>query len=287
MPKTFAAAFNQFRSNLELTGLQTATVSTRHQNVRDHIKGHLAVLDSFLTGSYRRHTLIAPPKNADIDIFVVLDPKYFKSDGQAALLDLVRRVLLKKYTKTPRISRNGQAVTIVFTDFRVDVVPGFHRKGGGFLIPDSVGTRWISTDPKRHVEISAVDNKAHGGNLVPALKMFKAWNRVHSERLRSFHLERVFTNSLAGYHIRVWDATIPYALERAAAAVHFLVADPAGYGGDVSSYLRMADRQTVAKALALAKVQARRAQLANAAGRPAAAIGEYRKIFRGYFPAYG
>lgn len=43
----------------------------------------------------------------------------------------------------------------------VDVVPAFYRNGGGYLIPSSVGQIWIATDPKKHVEIMSVANKAH------------------------------------------------------------------------------------------------------------------------------
>jgi hypothetical protein len=59
-----------------------------------------------------------PPKDADVDIFIVLDSEYFynydngQNGGQAGLLDLVKRTLRKTYTKTLDISRNGQAVTI-------------------------------------------------------------------------------------------------------------------------------------------------------------------------------
>ena len=88
-----------------------------------------------------------------------------------------------------RICRNGQAVTITFTDFCVDVVPGFHRQGGGYLIPDATGGRWLSTDPKRHVEIWSAANQAPEGDLSPLVKMLKAWNRAHGGFLRSFHLE--------------------------------------------------------------------------------------------------
>src|SRR5260221_14581298 len=114
MATTVTQAFREFQTNLNITELQGSTVSTRQQNVRDAVASELAVLDDFLTGSYRRHTLIAPLSEADIDVFIVLDPKYHESGGQASLLDRVRRVLLKTYPKTPRISLNGQAVTITF-----------------------------------------------------------------------------------------------------------------------------------------------------------------------------
>ena len=53
---------------------------------------------------------------------MVLDNQYFyhyhdgKKMGQAGLLDLVKQTIRKTYTKTPDISRNGQAVTIRFSD---------------------------------------------------------------------------------------------------------------------------------------------------------------------------
>lgn len=48
--------------------------------------------------------MIAPLKEADVDIFAVLDPSYYKQDGCIFLLDKVRMVLKKNYT-TPHISR--------------------------------------------------------------------------------------------------------------------------------------------------------------------------------------
>jgi len=189
MAKTILESFRKLKTNLEITELQQSTVSTRQQNVRKVVENELSVLDSFLTGSYSRHTMIAPLKEADIDVFVVLDPKYYEDDGQASLLDKLRKVLLKTYSKTPKISRNGQAVTITFTDFIVDVVPAFYRKGGGYLIPNSISKEWISTNPKIHVDIMTNENSKHNGDLVPIVKMIKGWNRNINHAFVSFYLE--------------------------------------------------------------------------------------------------
>ena len=170
MATTIPSSFQRLRSNLEITSLQQATVSTRQQNVRDAVARGMTVLDSFLTGSYKRHTMISPLKEADVDVFVVLDASHYAVGGQANLLDRVRDVLLETYPTTPKISRNGQAVTITFTDFVVDVVPAFHRQGGGYLIPDSVNGRWTSTNPKVHETFITTSNTLHGGNLVPMIK---------------------------------------------------------------------------------------------------------------------
>lgn len=60
MPTTINAALQQFKRNIEITELQASTVSTRQQNVRQAVESEMKVLDTFLTGSYMRDTLIAP-----------------------------------------------------------------------------------------------------------------------------------------------------------------------------------------------------------------------------------
>ncbi|MBA3667719.1 MAG: hypothetical protein H0W65_08350 [Sphingomonas sp.] len=75
------------------------------------------------------------------------------------------------------IRPDGHAVTITFTDFKVDVVPGFYRTGGGYLIPDTGGPRWISTDPKRHVEIWSEANKFKASVAPQRLILFTTKSR--------------------------------------------------------------------------------------------------------------
>ena len=117
-------AFEFLRSNLKLTELQERTVAARQSNVRNAVASQLTVVDNFLTGSYRRHTMIGPLNGADVDILVALDRKY-RDRGARAVLELVKKALLDEYKKGAMISRNGQAVTVTFTDFVVDVVPAF------------------------------------------------------------------------------------------------------------------------------------------------------------------
>lgn len=235
MAKTIDQGFKELLTNLEISGLQEATVSTRQQNVRDAVQDELSVLDSFLAGSYRRSTMISPLSEADIDIFVILDVKYFEQNGQAALLEKVKRVLRKTYTKTPDISPNGQAVTIVFTDFKVDVVPTFHRKGGGFLIPDSQRGVWIGTDPKKHIELWTAANKAHNNDFVPLIKILKSWNKSR-DLLRSFHLEVLALSVLQGVTISSYPSGARFFFDKARDKIAKKLADPAGYNDDVAAH---------------------------------------------------
>lgn len=286
MAKTIAQGFELLKQNLEITSLQEETVSQRQKEVRAAIASEMTVLDSFLTGSYRRNTMIAPLSEGDVDIFMVLDHTYYVIDGQAKLLQEVRRILRKTYTRTPEISPTGQAVTITFTDFKVDVVLGFNRQGGGYLIPNATYSRWISTDPKKHVELWTESNKAHNGNFVPLVKMIKGWNKAAGQPLRSFHLECMVRESLWGVGVPSFPESSRYVLGQLQQRILNPVLDPAGYGGDVGAYL---SAQAKAQASSLATQgynHAVKAEELDRHGWAQEAFTPWRNVFGSYFPAY-
>lgn len=292
MATTTAQGFTQLASDLNISDLQGSTVSTRQQNVRNAVAKELSVLDSFLAGSYRRSTMIAPLYSADIDVFVVLDPSYYnrysaQPEGQANLLDMVKRVLKKTYPDTPDISRNGQAVTIQFTDFQVDVVPAFNRQGGGYLIADSRSKTWLSTDPKKHVELFASANAAHSGYLVPLIKMLKGWNVENGRYFRSFHIEvlalQIFTNvTISNYH-----SGVRYFFQHGIEKVAKQNLDPAGYGDDIGRYITTSKVPEAQSRFTTAYNRALRAEQAAQQGKMPAAYEAWKLIFGKYFPSYG
>lgn len=293
MATTIQESFRQFRSNLEITGLQKETVSSRQQAVRDAISKELDVSDSFLTGSYSRYTMIAPLKEADVDIFAVLDNRYYyhydgKNGGQAGLIDLLKSALKRTYPKTPDISRNGQAVTITFSDFIVDVVPAFYRKGGGFLIPNSITQKWISTDPKKHVEIWSAANNEHNGDLVPLIKMLKRWNRMTDNYFMSFHLEVMALQILNNVRISDFPSGIRYFLDKGRNYVTKKNPDPAEYGGDVGAYLNTQSKiDSAVSRFQTAYNRAIKAEDYESRYQTQDVVNEWRKIFGNSFPAYG
>lgn len=286
MATTLSEGFDSFSFNLEITDLQSSVVATRQQNVRAALTSEFQVLDTFLTGSYRRNTMIAPLAQADVDVFIVLDPQYYHQNTPQSLLERVRTRLRVTYPQTPRISKNGQAVTISFTDFSVDVVPGFHRQGGGYLIPDATGGRWLSTDPKRHVEIWTAANQSHEGDLIPLMKMLKCWNRAHSGFFRSFHLEALTMAVLNNVEITNFPSGIRYVFEHARAAFTRPVLDPAGYDGNLGDYVDMITGAEIANRLESAYQRAVAAETAIRSGRIDLAFERYRQIFGDTFPAY-
>lgn len=278
-------AFELFASRLEISNLQQATVSTRQQAVRASLERRLVVLDTFLTGSYRRHTMISPLAAADIDLFCVLDPAYFAPNGQAALLEWVRNVLRETYTRTPSISLNGQAVTIRFQDFAVDVVPAFYRRGGGFLIPSANEGRWIETDPKVHEAFMASANASHGGKLIPLIKMIKAWNRTSGGLLQSFYIELMVEAILRGLRIVNYPSAVTFVLSHAQEQVKFKMLDPASLDeGQVNGLTRGGVPQLVSTVASAYKV-ALEAERLRTGSQDSRAKTIWRRIFGDPFPA--
>jgi hypothetical protein len=285
--KTIAASFVQLKSRLEISGLQQSTVSTRHTQVRAAVSRKLDVLESFVTGSYRRHTMIGPLKQADIDVFVVLDPKYHTVTGYGTILDRVRRVLLETYPSTPKISRNGQAVTVTFTDFVVDVVPAFHRRGGGYLIPSTTAGRWISTDPKAHETYMSAANLVHKGNLVPTVKLVKAWNHQIGRPFRSFYLELLVEQVLRGVTISDAPSACRYVFDKGRSASKLTIPDPSRIAAEQVSGLNGIVVADAVQRFTTAHSRAVRAEAFAQRGDIASSVGQWRLIFGDRFPAYG
>jgi len=293
MATSIQQSFSVLKSNLEISGLQAETVSTRQKNTRAVVANGMGVIDDFLTGSYSRSTMIAPLKEADIDVFCVLEPKYFthyngQNGGPAGLLDLTKKTLLKTYTRTPDISRNGQAVTIRFDDFVVDVIPGFNRQGGGYLIPNSMTNSWISTDPKRHVELVSASNKAHDGDLVPLIKMIKGWNKQNGAFFRSFHLEVLVLAILQNISISDYPSAARFFFDKGRLLITQQNLDPAGYGDDIGSYINTREKvEEASRRFQTAYDRAIKAEDFANKGRIRDAVEMWRLIFGDYFPAYG
>lgn len=287
MATTTVSGFAGLKSNLEITGLQAATVSTRQRNVRDSVADGFEVLSSFVAGSYARSTMIAPLKESDIDVFVVLANEYYYDNTPAALLDRLRTVLRRTYPTTPRISRNGQAVTITFTDFAVDVVPAFHRQGGGYLIPDSISGRWISTNPQFHATYLSNANGNHAGDLVPLIKMIKGWNRCIKNAFVGFYLELMTTQILDNVRISDYWSGLRFVFDHGRESIRYTISDPSGYGGQIGGLSSVSNVNDAVRRFQTAYNRAVNAEQFANRGDIVAAYGEWRKILPRYFPAYG
>jgi len=292
MAFTIPESFARLRSNLEITDPQSTLVSVRQQAIRRVLTNDFQIMDDFLTGSYARSTMISPLSEADIDIFICLHPSYFNAfnginGGPAGLLDRVKASLRKTYTSTPNISRNGQAVTVRFSDFVVDVVVGFNRNHGGYIIANAVNNFWLETDPKKHVELFSQANKAHDGDLVPLIKMIKGWNRGNGSFFRSFHLEVLALEALQNVKITDFPSGLRFFFQKAQSLVRGKNLDPAGYGDDIGRYITQATVEEASRKFQGAFNSAAAAEQYANRGQIPQAIEIWRHLIPNYFPAYG
>ena len=121
-------AFRTLRTNLEITDLQASTVSIRQQKICSLIEVDFQVLDSFLGGSYRRNTVIAPLGEADFDIFVILHPSYHAAKGLGLL-------------SAPRSCRSGWLMKGIFhNEINFTVFPKSARDQG-CVVSNTIGMR--------------------------------------------------------------------------------------------------------------------------------------------------
>lgn len=302
MATTVPLSFREFLVRIEPTPAQKENHSTKQSGVRDCLADSLAINTSFLTGSYARQTMIRPP--ADVDLFVVLDAdshadEFFRRyDGAQRVLDRFRRRLKYCYGDTT-VGRDPPAVYLIFSNIVLEVVPAFHRQGGGFWIPKPDASGWFATDPSVHATQTTRLNMATGGRFVPTVKMVKAWSRAHYNRLTGFHIECLLAESWP----RVRSAEYPHAevpktydnyslcladlLKGLASRIRYHTTDPARLSGNIDEYLFWQDRELTRQRLERSAENAATALYHEGRGTDWLAVDRWRDALGDPFPAYG
>lgn len=292
MALTIAKAFDDFNSKITPSAETMIKVRARRDTVLGYLKtafpstATMQYHSGRLIGSFDRGTAAWPFDDIDVLAHLHVDADLWSSKYQWNSTDFLYRVrrALNDGTTINKVGARGQAVRLFYTDgLSVDVAAVVKYNTGGFGIPDGSGG-WLTTDPVKHAEHLNAANAKLTGDLKKIIRFLKKWNRAHSSRLTSFHLEmlaaRTFatmgTNSRTA--LRLFFDYNQYNLS---------VQDPAGYSGDLSSYLTTSSRQAVNDSLGAARDRADLAIAAENAGNQAEAIRLWRIILGDHFPAYG
>jgi hypothetical protein len=124
--------------------------------------------------------------------------------------------------------------------------------------------------------------------LVPLVNMIKAWNKTIGKPFRSFHLEVLAFEILSRVAISDFPSGVRFYFDKGRARIAEQNPDPAGYGGDVGSYIngQGAIRQAAAR-FQLAYDRAIKAEGYARRGHVREAVEMWRTVFGDYFPAYG
>jgi hypothetical protein len=291
MALTTARAFDDFKAKLVLTDAQNATVTSRCSTTDGYLRSSFPTTSdlplrlSYLMGSAGRETIIRPLD--DVDVLAIFNNKddifgrLYANDSKKFLYRV--RDALNSY-KVEVVGARGQAVRLFYRAApHVDIAPVFQWSTGGYALPNGSGG-WLTTDPYAHHDWIAQRHKDLGYRLKPMVRMLKRWNNVHSKRLKGFHLEAlvgIVFSSLGGDSRHACEKFFEWAPN------HLGVYDPAGHGGDLSSYLSLAARSAVITGMESARVRAANATAAEVAGNHAEAIRLWRIVFGDEFPTYG
>ena len=189
--------FNEFLSNIEPSESTVKYISSVQNNLRTYLKTHEKYkeihIDTFLSGSYAKHTSIRPvlgDSKRDVDIIVITT--YSADTNSVDVLEELRDVLIEKdLYKSAKLQSHSVGIELKGID--IDVVPVIVDSEDDqlFFIGDSDKNNWTKTDPKGHKSWSAKVNKNNNEKYKPLVKILKWWRRVNcpenSKYLKALH----------------------------------------------------------------------------------------------------
>lgn len=288
MALTTAQAFATFLENVTATDYQRNTlIPARKRTVDERLSekfpstSDMPYAHGILMGSASKATIIRPVD--DVDVLAVFDnvngswSKYW-NDSKSFIYrirDAYNGVSIQQ------VGTRGQAVRVFYDGGgHVDVAPVFRQSGDVYHLPNGTGG-WILTAPVVANSWFAQRSKTLDYRLAPLVRLAKAWNRAHSKRMQSFHLETVAATAFAsiGTNYRV---NLQQFFEWAPKWLD--VSDPGGQGGSLSSYLTSTGRQELVRALNAAADRAKRANEAEAGGDHSEAKRLWRIVLGDDFP---
>lgn len=133
----------------------------------------------YIVGSLGRGTAIKG--SSDVDLIFDLPKEVFDkfdaydSNGQSALLQEVKGVLVERYPKT-KMRGDGQVVVIEFAKYTIELVPGFKQEDNTFTYPDTHdGGKWKKTDPISEQEECSKANEKSNGIYYDFCHLIRAW----------------------------------------------------------------------------------------------------------------
>jgi hypothetical protein len=287
---TVTEAFETFKSELELPDGKQSQASKAQQDIRARVANHLYVADSFLTGSYPRHTKIYPLDDIDILLIRNTGRVGLSTDGSGTspsqALDEVSEAIRKAYPFTATIKKQARSINaqIKGLDFGFDIIPAWLRNPDGYWIPDTDSNLWIPTNPDGHARLMTDANTRLQQRLKPVIKMIKHWNRNNLELLRSFHLELICkdifaTTALPNYPVGV--ATVLVSLGK---YVGQQLMDPAYNSCRVDKPLSQEEHKKLVARVSYDAGNAIEALKYENAGSHGAAIEKWKYIFVHGFP---
>lgn len=196
------AKFESFLSTISLTEGQREQIISSHTHLRDRNLQPLSyVKTTFLTGSYKRHTMIRPPN--DVDIFVVLNYGRYEIKPQA-ILNKLKSELQSVYPNST-IRQDKPCIVLDFKHCMFELTPAIEEGSyfGGvqsYLIPSKdKDNNWMIVENPNILENSLSEaNKRLDGKLTKLIRMMKKCKKTHNiKNPQSCDMERLAISQLS------------------------------------------------------------------------------------------
>lgn len=177
-----AKTFETFCNKIHLDSTERFDISIKEIAKKLNKKYYNSSSDSehlYIVGSIGRETAVDGVSDVDVifDLPAYVYTKFnnYETNGQSALLQEVKNELLDRYPKTT-IKGDGQVVSIQFTGYTIELVPGFRQNNDTFKYPDSNdGGSWKITDPIPEQDASKGKAVETNDNFMRMCNMLRAW----------------------------------------------------------------------------------------------------------------
>ncbi len=199
------ARFTQFLENIGLTKSQLEDGQTKIARVvsclnRAYWEHNDGAKNSVLIGSWAKHTRVRPPRDIDLHFILPVAVYYHfeqrQGNKQSQLLQEARDILRVTNPLTD-ISGDRHVISVPFATYKVEVVPAFHRQGGGYLVCDTTDSgSYKHADPEAELAALSAADAQYNGNVCKLTRLLKQWQRVCNVPIKSFHLEAVIKGAL-------------------------------------------------------------------------------------------
>lgn len=176
--------FSRYVSSLEPDDDAVAAAKAAQEKVRERLKANEdtkeAHKDTFLSGSYARHTALHDIN--DVDVICIVDIDHTITEPKI-VLSWLQGVLSKYYQETRLQGRSigANAAKGVW----LDIVPStpVSADDGPLWIPDRDVRQWVQTHPKGQIAAATSKNRVTNGYYVQTVKLLKAWrDRLSTEK---------------------------------------------------------------------------------------------------------
>lgn len=206
-----SARFDGFLSNIALTKAQLDDGVTKHTGVRSCLNSYYWGVksdysNSMLHGSWGKQTRVRPAR--DIDVLFVLPSSVYErfqkvsGNKQSQLLQAVKSALEVTYSAT-KMRADGEVVVVPFATQPVEVAPAFKLLNGRYQICNTHdGGNYKEIDPDAEMKAMSDSDSASSGNTRHLARMLKKWQENCSVGLKSFVLELLAIEFIAGWEYR-------------------------------------------------------------------------------------